>query len=335
MAGKVGNMENEEKKPLLAIVGPTATGKSAVAVELASMIGGEVVSADSVQVYRGLDIGSGKISKDEMVASDGERIRHHLLDVVSPTEHYSIARYQEEAGAAVADIHRRGKIPILCGGSGLYIHSLVNVSYRLGKEERNTAFRDALKGEARKNGLQTLYQRLQREAPSLAAKIHPNDERRIIRGLEKSEKGEKTAAVPNWDSPFSLAIFGLYLPRPALYSRIEGRVDKMIELGLVAEVRRLLEEGIVPEAQSLTALGYKEIIPHVRGECDLKEAVRTLKQNTRHFAKRQITWFMRDPRIVWLQMDRLLAAGSGGVAEEITRILPQYRQEILLTQRIL
>ncbi len=293
------------KSKLIAIVGPTATGKSDTAVALAARTNGEIISVDSAQVYRGLDIGSAKIKPSEMIAADGTAILHHLLDYLDPKEDYNIARFQIDAKAAIEDIQQRGKTPILCGGSGLYVHSLLNTSYQLEKEPGDAAYREELKELAAVKGLTYLYQRLQEEAPELAKKIHPNDEKRIIRALEKSRHGATKAPELNWESPYDLAIFGLYLPREILYQRIEKRIDQMLEAGLVAEVKSLLDQGVDPGSNALTALGYKEIIGYLAGRYDLEEAIRILKRDTRHFAKRQLTWFMRDPRIIWINITNM------------------------------
>ncbi len=309
------------KSKLIAIVGPTATGKSAAAVNLAAKIGGEVVSADSAQVYRGLDIGSGKMKPEEMVTGDGAVIPHHLLDIVEPDAVYSIAQFQKDAAAAIALIRERGNIPILCGGSGLYVHSIVNSSYQLSEDDVDMEYRSVLKGIVKESGLFALYGRLVAEAPSLAAKIHPNDEKRIVRALEKCHRGHTEASELHWDSPYALAIFGLYLPREELYQRIEERVDLMLANGLIDEVRGLLERGIPAKANALCALGYKEIIAYLQGKHDLDEAVRILKRDTRHFAKRQLTWFMRDPRIIWINIKDI--RNSDTIVQEIYKILMQ------------
>lgn len=308
------------KKRLIAIVGPTASGKSAAAVDLAAKIGGEVVSADSVQVYRGLTIGSGKITPEEMMTA-GKMIPHHMLDIADPREEYNIARYQKDAAAAIAGIHERGKLPVLCGGSGLYVHSIVNSSYRLDPEEVDWEYRRTLRGMVKEKGLPYLYGRLAAAAPSLAEKIHPNDEKRIIRGLEKVKNGQTEAARLHWESPYDVKMVGLYVPRDVLYAKIEARVDKMVAMGLVDEVKGLLAQGIAPESNALQALGYKEIVPFLQGQCEFCKAVQILKRNTRHFAKRQLTWFMRDPRIIWININSL--RNSDKIGQEIFRIVGQ------------
>ncbi len=309
------------KSKLIAIVGPTATGKSAAAVALAAKIGGEVVSADSAQVYRGLDIGSGKMKPEEMVMGGGIVVPHHLLDIVEPDAEYSIAQFQKDAAAVIASIRERGNTPILCGGSGLYVHSVVNSSYQLSEDDVDMEYRSVLKGIVKESGLFVLYTQLAAEAPSLAAKIHPNDEKRIIRALEKCHRGHTEAAELHWDSPYNLAIFGLYLPREALYRRIEERVDRMLANGLIDEVRGLLARGVPVKANALSALGYKEIAAYLQGKHDLDEAVRILKRDTRHFAKRQLTWFMRDPRIIWINIKDI--RNSDTIGQEIYKILMQ------------
>lgn len=285
------------KKKLIAVVGPTATGKSDLGVLLAKELDGEIVSADSAQVYRGLDIGSAKITEEEKCG-----IRHHLLDIVGPETDYNIGLFREDATAAIDDIHRRHKLPILCGGSGLYINSVINIGYDLAeqptgsKEQRNQWM--ALE---EKEGKGTLHRLLREKFPHRAEKIHPNDYQRILRALEMTADCEPKDEH-QWESPYDLSVYGLTMERERLYRRIEERIDRMFARGLTEEVAELLAMGYQKESNALSALGYKEIIPLLEGRISQAEAAEQLKKGTRHFAKRQLTWFRRDPRIRWFDV---------------------------------
>lgn len=298
------------KKKLIAVVGPTATGKSDLAVLLAKELNGEVVSADSAQVYRGLDIGSAKVTFDEM-----QGIKHHLLDIVGPETDYNIGMFQQDAENAIRDISERGKLPILCGGSGLYINSVINVGYDLTESpSADKEKRDQWMQLENTKGKGTLHRLLAEKFPYRAKKIHENDYQRILRALEMTEDidPEKENA---WESPYDLSIYGLTMDRELLYQRIELRVDRMFSAGLVDEVRDLLKMGYQVGGNALSALGYKEIIPFLEGAVSEEEASSQLKKGTRHFAKRQLTWFRRDPRIQWF--DVFEDGGIEQIAEKI------------------
>lgn len=285
------------KKKLIAIVGPTATGKSDLAVLLAKELGGEIVSADSAQVYRGLNIGSAKITEEEKCG-----IRHHLLDIVGPETDYNIGLFREDARTAIDDIHHRNNLPILCGGSGLYINSLINIGYNLAEQPTGSKEqRIRWMALEEKEGKGTLHRLLEEKFPHRAEKIHPNDYQRILRALEMTEDCAPEAKN-QWESPYDLSLYGLTMERERLYRRIEERIDKMFAQGLVDEVAGLLAMGYQKESNALSALGYKEIIPLLEGKISQNEAVEQLKKGTRHFAKRQLTWFRRDPRIQWFDV---------------------------------
>lgn len=302
---------------LVVITGPTATGKTGVAIELALMIGGEVVSADSMMVYRGMDIGTAKPTAAEM-----RGVPHHLIDVVDPDEDFSVAKYQEKAERAIADISRRGLWPLLVGGTGLYVRAVTD-GYSF-SAKGDPALRARLLEEVRHSGSQVLHERLAAVDPSTAERLHVNDVRRIIRALEVyhltgrpiSDFHERDAAHK---PKYRLCMFALTMDREVLYRRIEERVDRMIAQGLVDEVAGLLKKGFTPDLVSMKGLGYKEIAAYIRGETSLEEAVRILKRNTRRFAKRQLTWFRRDTRLTWI--DPLEYSGERAVAEEIARSL--------------
>lgn len=298
------------KQKLISVVGPTASGKSDLAVLLAKALDGEVVSADSAQVYRGLNIGSAKITTEET-----RGIPHHLLDIVGPETDYNIGMFQKDARIAIDEISHRGKVPILCGGSGLYINSVINEGYDLADTsgadpEKRAAW---LKMEE-EMGKGTLHRLLSEKFPNRAAKIHPNDYQRILRGLEM-DSDIPSDYEASMESPYDLSIYGLSMPRELLYERIEMRIDRMMEEGLVEEVRTLLKQGYREDGNAMAALGYKEIVPLIKGETDEETAVSLLKRNTRHFAKRQLTWFRRDPRIRWF--DIVEEGGINGIADKI------------------
>ncbi|CAM3362745.1 tRNA (adenosine(37)-N6)-dimethylallyltransferase MiaA [Hydrogenibacillus schlegelii] len=287
---------------LIALVGPTAVGKTALSLELAERFDGEIVSADSMQVYRGMDIGTAKATPEERA-----RIRHHLIDVADPRERYSVARYQREALAAIRDIRARGKVPFLVGGTGLYVNAVVYYpQYRFAPGSPG-ALRRRLVERARREGAHALWQELSIRAPEVARRIPANDVRRIVRALEMLA-GEGAGLLPNAPpperkSPFHLLMIGLTMRREALYRAIEARVEAQIAAGLLDEVRRLLAAGVPPEATALQALGYKELLGVIRGEESLEAAVARIKRRTRQYAKRQLTWFRRLPDIEWVPWD--------------------------------
>ena len=287
---------------IVVVAGPTASGKTALGIALAKDFNGEIVSADSMQVYRGMDIGTAKASLAER-----EGIPHYMLDVAEPWEDYSVARYVEQAEACCRDILRRGKLPILVGGTGLYIDSLVSgrdfaaVDSDQGLREALAAEYDALGGEA-------MHRRLQELDPERAAILHPGDKRRIVRALEVyrltgmtiTEHDRQTRALPR---RFDAAAIHLnFKNRAALYARIDRRVDMMVEQGLFREVEGLLAAGLSPESTAMQAIGYKEVVRSLQGELRREEAVALIKQSSRRYAKRQLTWFNRDKEalpILW------------------------------------
>lgn len=299
------------KKKLIAIVGATATGKSNLSVAIGKALNGEIISADSAQVYKGLDIGSAKITKEER-----QGIPHHLLDIVGPETDYNIGMFQYDAKRAIDEITARKKIPILCGGSGLYINSVINEGYDLSDTPISTpeSRKEWMKMEEER-GEGTLYGILEKRYPHRAAKIHPHDYQRILRALEMNSDLDPKKTM-QWESPYDLSIYGLTMNRTILYQRIDERVDKMFSLGLVKEVSALLKRGYRVEGNALSALGYKEVIPFLNGEISEDTARERLKRNTRHFAKRQLTWFRRDPRIQWFDVFE-----CGGIESIANRII--------------
>ena len=301
---------------LSAIVGPTATGKTEVGILLAERIGGEIVSADSMQVYRGMDIGTGKPTPEQLA-----RVPHHLIGVIDPDAPFSVAEYQERARAAIADIRARGRQPILVGGSGLYVRAVVD-GLALSMAPPDADFRRRLTDEAAASGPAALHARLAELDPEAARRIHPNDAKRIIRALEVYQQtGQRISSLQELDrhrrARYNTRQSGLTAPRPELYRRIEARVDEMVARGLADEVRGLLGRGYGERLASMKGLGYAQLIPYLRGECSLDAAVSRLKRDTRRFAKRQLTWFRADPRIEWV--DVVAAGDPQAVADIIGR----------------
>ena len=289
----------DTKKPLIILTGPTAVGKTALSIKLAKAINGAIISADSMQVYRGLDIGSAKIKQEEM---DG--VPHYLIDVLDPDEEFHVVRFQEMAKAAMADIYARGMIPILAGGTGFYIQSvLYDIDFT--SQEEDTAFRDQLEALADREGNEALHAMLQKVDPVSAEKIHANNRKRVIRALEFYEKtktpiSEHNEAEAAKESPYAFCYFVLNDDRDRVYDRIEKRIDLMLEAGLIDEVKALQEKGYHKSMVSMQGLGYKEILSYLEGEISLEEAIYILKRDTRHFAKRQLTWFRREKDVIWV-----------------------------------
>lgn len=308
--------------PLWVILGPTAVGKSEVAVEVAGLVDGEVVVADSMQVYRGLDIGTAKLGEEEKVASNGRYIVHHLVDLVAPDEPFSVAQYQKLAREAIEDIARRGKIPLLVGGTALYLRAVIEPSYHFPPLAVDAALRARLRREAEEHGEEFLHRKLAQVDPDTAARLHPHDIRRVIRALEihylTGQPASAWRKLPAGGGDYDLKIFGLILPRPLLYERINRRAEAMLARGWVEEVRGLLARGYAPDLPSMQGLGYRHIVAYLQGKCNWPEMVRLIKRDTRRFAKRQLTWFRRDRRICWLDVSRYPDAPA--VAREIVTL---------------
>ena len=292
-----------EKTPLLIVAGPTATGKSDSAVELALRMNGEVISADSMQVYRGMDIGSAKVTVEEM-----RGVPHHLIDCADPSENWNVVRFQKEARRAVQDIASRGRLPILCGGTGFYIQALLyDIDFT--QMDENTPLRDRLSALAAEKGPEAVHALLLEKDPASAAAIHPNNLKRVIRAIEFMEESGGSIAAHNSqqrerESAYRSVFFVLTMDRARLYERIDRRVDIMMERGLVEEVARLRAMGIQRDSTSMQGIGYKQVYGYLDGEYDLEEAVRLIKRDTRHFAKRQLTWFKREKDVIWTDLDR-------------------------------
>ena len=307
-------------KKIVVICGPTASGKTALSIALAKAFDGEVVSADSMQIYRRMDIGTAKPTKEAM---DG--VPHHMLDVAEPGEAYSVSRYVEEATACVEDILARGKLPIVCGGTGLYIDGLIRgTDYQ--PAGTDNGIREQLEGEWEAQGAEEMMARLAAVDPDSAARLHLSDKRRILRALEVYLATGETITVHNARTKeipprYEAIMIGLNTePRQILYDRIDRRVGIMLEQGLLQEVQSLLEDGLL-EGTAAQAIGYKELLAYFRGEMTLETAADLIRQKSRNYAKRQLTWFRRDERVKWIVYNAPEAAQA--VLQEATNYLTQ------------
>jgi tRNA dimethylallyltransferase len=294
--------EVNNKPNIVVIVGPTAVGKTDISIAAAKALNGEIISADSAQVYKYMDIGTAKISIDEM-----QGVKHHMIDVVTPDQSFSVANFRDKADIYIQEITARGKLPIIVGGTGLYINALLN-NLDFTKSVGDEDFRDRMQEIADNKGNEYLYEMLKDIDIDAYNRLHANDVRRVIRALEVYEFTGKTITHFQEESKklpprYHCAYIGLTMDRQKIYSRIEQRVDKMIENGLIEEVKMLLNKGYNRDLVSMQALGYKEIIQYLDGEISLEESLFILKRDSRHYAKRQLTWFRRDERIKWFNID--------------------------------
>lgn len=288
-----------DRKPLIILAGPTAVGKTSLSIRLAKETGGEIISADSMQVYRHMDIGSAKITKEEM-----EGVPHYLVDVLEPEEEFNVVRFQQMAKEAAERIWKKGKIPLVVGGTGFYIQALLyDIDFT--ENDGDESYRRQLERKASdEEGASELYEILKTVDPKAAQKIHPRNIKRIIRALEFYHQTGKKISEHNEtqrqkESPYNYAYFVLTDERSRLYERIDRRVDLMMEQGLLDEVRYLKERGVRKDSTAMQGLGYKELYAYLEGEYPLDEAVRIIKRDTRHFAKRQLTWFKRERDVIW------------------------------------
>lgn len=295
----------QNKKPLIVIVGPTAVGKTALSIDLAKAFDAEVISGDSMQVYRGMDIGTAKITPEE-----AQGVPHHLIDILAPDEPFNALTFKNSAQSKINEILSRGHLPMVVGGTGLYVNGLI-YDYDF-QGERDDAFRQRIYEEMVQDSekARSHFDHVITLRPDLKGILFERDYFRISRALEIIRTEGKDAVMDfdmkrNYVSPYDLCLIGLNMDRAKLYDRINRRVDIMIENGLVEEVEKLLQQGYNKKMQALKAIGYKEIIDHLEGRLSLEESVELLKKNTRHFAKRQLTWFRRDPNIRWFDVDRL------------------------------
>lgn len=287
------------KHPLVILTGPTAVGKTALSIALAKGIGGEVISADSMQVYRHMDIGSAKITPEEMAG-----VPHHLIDVLEPDQEFNVVVFQKLAKRAAAEIDGRGHIPILVGGTGFYIQALLyDIDFT--ENDEDTALRRSLEELAQREGSEALYERLRAVDPESCESIHAHNIKRVVRAIEFYEKTGKKISEHNREqrqneSPYNFAYFVLTDSRDRIYHRIDERVDLMMAQGLLEEVRVLRESGCRKDMVSMQGLGYKELLSYLEGKISLDEAVYLIKRDTRHFAKRQLTWFRREKEVTWI-----------------------------------
>lgn len=290
------------KLPLIVVAGPTASGKTSLAIGLAKLVGGEIVSADSMQIYKYMDIGSAKPTEDER-----KQVKHHLIDFVEPDEEFSVADYTEAAHEVIRDILSRHKLPVMCGGTGLYINSVVD-DVTFGETETDYALREELADYAKTHGNEAVLEMLKEIDPISAARLHPNNLRRIIRAIEFYRLTGTTISAhqemtKQHEGRYAPIMFCIDYDRQILYDRINKRVDIMLEEGLLDEVKGLMERGYTTALNSMKAIGYKELIAYFNGGTSLDEAVELIKQSSRRYAKRQLTWFRRDKRIIWLDAD--------------------------------
>ncbi|MCM1180156.1 MAG: tRNA (adenosine(37)-N6)-dimethylallyltransferase MiaA [Clostridium sp.] len=291
----------EKKKPLIILTGPTAVGKTALSIKLAKAVNGEMISADSMQVYRHMDIGTAKIKQDEM-----EGVVHHLIDVLDPDEDFNVVTFQRMAKKAMEEIYAKGKIPIVVGGTGFYIQALLyDIDFEKTADSARSGYQQKLQEYLRENGAHLLHEQLKEIDPVSYETIHENNVKRVIRALCFYHDTGYPISLHNKEqhrkeSPYHFEYFVLNDDRSVLYDKIEKRIDQMMDEGLVTEVQQLLDYGCTPDMVSMQGLGYKEIIPYLRNECSLEDALYILKRDTRHFAKRQLTWFRRERAVTWV-----------------------------------
>ena len=293
-------MDNFKNIPLVIVLGPTAVGKSEHAIELAQRFDMEIINADSMQVYRGMDIGSAKPSPAQR-----ELVTHHLIDIKNPDEDFSAAQFRKEALNSIASLHRKGKQPLLVGGTGLYIRALTRGLFPAPPADQR--LREELKEQKKNKGKWYLHRELTKIDPAAASRIHPNDTFRVIRALEVFHLTGKSISEQHQNHQFKESYFnvlkiGLTRDRKELYDRIERRVDLMITSGLAEEVKSLLTKGYPPTIKPFQSLGYKQVLGFLQGETDMDEAVQLIKRNTKRYAKRQITWFKKDAEIKWVTL---------------------------------
>lgn len=312
-----------KKTNILVICGPTATGKTRLSIELAKAVNGEIISADSMQVYKQMDIGTAKPTAEEM-----QGIKHYLIDEIEPAQSFSVAKYKELANGYIKEIVSRGKVPIIVGGTGLYIHSLLD-DRDFGNYQPDLVYRDELYKIAETKGGEALKEMLAVVDEESANRLHSNDTKRLVRALEVYKLTGKTITYWNEQSkisssPYNALIFGLtYQNRATLYEKINLRVEEMFKGGLVDEVKRLLANGVTPEMTAMQAIGYKELVFYVKGEMTLNEAKEKIKQESRRYAKRQLTWFRRDNNIIWFEIDSLGLDGKN-ISHKIIKTMENY-----------
>ena len=289
-----------EKNGIIILAGPTAAGKTEYAIRLAEELDGEIVSCDSMQIYKFMDIGSAKPDADQLA-----RVKHHLVDCIDPREDFSVAEYQKLAKEAIKDIAGRGKVPVVTGGTGLYMNSLI-YDMDFAVEPAHSDFREDMKKLAEEQGADALYKRLKKCDPEAAERIHPNNVKKVIRALEACEYADEgmqdISKLNKRCEDYDVCLLGVTWPREVLYERINERVDVLIKAGLEDEIKQLLSMSLTEDNISMKGIGYKEMIGYLNGEYDLDEAIRLIKRNTRHYAKRQMTWFRRYDDMKWFDL---------------------------------
>lgn len=311
------------RKPLIILTGPTAVGKTELSIELAQKVNGSIISADSMQVYRHMDIGSAKIRPEEM-----QGIPHYLIDTFEPEEEFHVVKFQEYAKKYMEEIYAEGRIPIIAGGTGFYIQALLyDIDFT--EEKEDVHYRRELEQFAKEYGAHALHEKLKAVDEKSANEIHENNIKRVIRALEFYHFSGKKISEHNEqerqkESPYAFAYFVLNDERDRLYRRINQRVDIMMEQGLVEEVQKLKNMGYHKKMVSMQGLGYKEILEYLEGACPLEEAVYRIKRDTRHFAKRQLTWFRRERDVIWLSREQY-GDGDEAILDDMLRILQQRR----------
>ena len=291
-----------KKEPLIILTGPTAVGKTELSIALAKAVNGEIISADSMQVYRYMDIGTAKITKEEM-----QGVKHYLVDEIEPSDGFDVARFKTMAVDAIQKIRENGHIPVVVGGTGFYIQAITK-DIDFTQAEQEDGYRQELEQLAAEKGNEYLHQMLLDVDPVSAGEIHANNVKRVIRALEFYHQNQSPISAHNQEqkeheTPYNLAYFVLNVPRELLYKRIDDRIDEMLKEGLLEEVQKLKDMGYHRGMVSMQGLGYKEILAYLDGEYPLEEAVRILKRDTRHFAKRQLTWFRREKDTIWMNKD--------------------------------
>ncbi len=284
------------KERVVVILGPTATGKSHCAIEVAKRLQGEIISGDSMLFYRGMDIGTAKPTPEELAS-----VPHHLVNIIEPEASFSVVDFKQRAEQLISEINQRGRLPILAGGTGLYIKALLE-DYAFSSVEEDSELRQRLERLAQEKGNEALHAYLAQLDLAAAERLHMNNTRRVIRAIETALQGEEVPQYGAEEMPYEACVFGLNMERSLLYDRINRRVDAMLEQGLVEEVRRLLEQGVPPECQSMQSIGYRQMVWYLREGMPYELAVDKLKQATRNFAKRQITWYKKMPYIHWFDL---------------------------------
>jgi tRNA dimethylallyltransferase len=287
----------KQRRKVLVIAGPTATGKTACGIRLARKLGGEIISGDSMLVFRGMDIATAKPSREEQ-----EAVPHHLIDICDPADKFTVVDFQEQATRLIEEISQRRRLPIIVGGTGLYLKALLE-NYHFSSVNESASRREALSAYADTYGNEALHAKLAGLDPAAAERLKINDRRRIIRAIEAREGGDCVSQKKDVVSPFDAFVFGLSMERPVLYERINRRVDLMVEAGLFEEARRFYDAGVPEEAQSMKSIGYRQAIQYFKGELTREACIEKIKQATRNFAKRQITWYKKMPYIHWVMLD--------------------------------